>query len=145
MAESPPPMTQMGLLRKMGAAPSHTAQAEMPLFQKPPSSPEPGKARRRATAPVAMITVSASTSLSSVKTLKGRWERSTRSTVSVNICVPMRRLCSRMRLVRSTPRMPSGKPGKFSTSVVVVSWPPAAMPLARKPSNSTGASSARAA
>ena len=28
---------------------------------------------------------------------------------------------------------PSGKPGKFSTSVVVVSWPPAAMSLAMKP------------
>jgi hypothetical protein len=41
--------------------------------------------------------------------------------------------------------MPSGKPGKFSTSVVVVSWPPAAIPPARKPSNSTGARFARAA
>lgn len=29
--------------------------------------------------------------------------------------------------------LPSGNPGKFSTSVVVVSWPPAAMPLAMNP------------
>jgi hypothetical protein len=30
MALSPPPMTASGLLRKIGAAPSHTAHAEMP-------------------------------------------------------------------------------------------------------------------
>jgi hypothetical protein len=67
--------------------------------------------------------------------------------------------------------MPSGKPGKFSTSVVVVScgaaasghvarnaaaafacgrarqrtWPPGAMPLAIQPSNMIGLSIARAA
>lgn len=40
---------------------------------------------------------------------------------------------------------PSGKPGKFSTSVVVVSCPPAAMPLASQPSKSIGCSSALAA
>jgi hypothetical protein len=33
IAESPPPITARGFLRKMGAAPSHTAQALMPLFQ----------------------------------------------------------------------------------------------------------------
>lgn len=63
--ESPPPMTAMGWLRNMGAAPSQTAQAEMPLFQKPLSSSDPGKGRRRATAPVATITASATTSFSS--------------------------------------------------------------------------------
>ena len=41
--------------------------------------------------------------------------------------------------------IPSGTPGKFSTSVVVVSCPPAAMPLASHPSNRMGLSSARAA
>ena len=46
--------------------------------------------------------------------------------------------------VISPPMMPSGKPGKFSTSVVVVSWPPAAMPLASHPSKRMGCSSARA-
>ena len=63
--ESPPPMTAMGWLRNMGAAPSHTAQAEMPLFQKPLSSSDPGKGSRRATAPVAMMMESATTSFSS--------------------------------------------------------------------------------
>ena len=35
----------------MGAAPSHTAQALMPLFQKPFTSPAPGKSSLFATAP----------------------------------------------------------------------------------------------
>jgi hypothetical protein len=95
MAESPPPITAMGLLRKMGAAPSHTAQAEMPLFQKPVSSSEPLKGSRLATAPVAMMSVCAVTSFSSVHSLKGRRDRSTLSTVSVKMRVPKRRLCSR--------------------------------------------------
>lgn len=34
-------MTAMGLFRNMGAAPSQTAHAEIPLFQKPVSSSEP--------------------------------------------------------------------------------------------------------
>ena len=59
-------MTAMGRLRNMGAAPSHTAHAEMPLFQNPPSpSSDPLKGSRRATAPVATITASAVTSFSS--------------------------------------------------------------------------------
>jgi hypothetical protein len=38
--------TMTGLRRKIGAAPSHTAHAEMPLFQKPPGpSPEPNGVR----------------------------------------------------------------------------------------------------
>jgi hypothetical protein len=32
MALSPPPMTASGLLRNIGAAPSHTAHAEMPYM-----------------------------------------------------------------------------------------------------------------
>jgi hypothetical protein len=66
-------------------------------------------------------------------------------TVSVWITVPNRADWARNRSHSSGPRMPSGKPGKFSTSVVVVSCPPAAIPPARKPSKSTGLSSARAA
>ena len=106
MAESPPPMTANGLFRKIGAAPSQTAHAEIPcarvymrvfrpndvypvnwavilhpdrtLFQYPFSpSWEPGKSRRLATAPVEMITVSAVTSRSSVQRVNGRLERST--------------------------------------------------------------------
>lgn len=61
-------MTAMGLLRNMGAAPSHTAQAEMPLFQNPCSSSDPVKGSRRATAPVAMMMAWATTSFSSVMT-----------------------------------------------------------------------------
>ena len=45
-------------------------------------------------APVATMTVSASTSLESVKILKGRWDRSTFVTVSENILVPNRSLCA---------------------------------------------------
>ena len=51
MAVSPPPITASGFRLNSGAAPSHTAHALMPLFQKPLTSPEPGKSSRRATAP----------------------------------------------------------------------------------------------
>ena len=47
IAVSPPPMTAMGFRRKMGAAPSHTAHAEIPLFQKPVSSSDPGNSSLR--------------------------------------------------------------------------------------------------
>ena len=40
----------------------------------------------------------------------------------------------RMRSIRSGPEMPSGKPGKFSTSVVVISWPPLTPPACTEPS-----------
>ncbi|KAI6671634.1 hypothetical protein NL676_006519 [Syzygium grande] len=97
----------------------------MPRFQKPfGPSPEPGKLSRFATAPVATTTASATTVLESVKTLKGRAEKSTLVTVSVKICVPNRSDWLRQRSMSSMPRIPSGKPGKFSTSEVVVSWPP---------------------
>ena len=170
IAVSPPPITAMGFLRKMGAAPSQTAQAEIPLFQKPLSSPLPGNSRRRATAPVAMMMVSAVTSLSLVQILKGRLLSSTLVTVSVKIVVPILIDCFRMFSTSSEPSSPSGKParawtrgeirhpryvvtlsrlnqlpGKFSTSVVVVNCPPAAIPLASHPSNRIGWSSARAA
>ena len=52
IALSPPPMTASGRRLNMGAAPSHTAQAEMPLFQNPGLSPAPGNSSRFATAPV---------------------------------------------------------------------------------------------
>lgn len=63
-------------------------------------------------------------------------------TVSLKILVPKRSDCALNLSVISTPRMPSGKPGKFSRSVVVVSWPPGATPLAIQPSSMTGCSSA---
>ena len=47
--------------------------------------------------------------------------------------------------IKSGPEMPSGNPGKFSTSVVVVSCPPAATPPAIIPSNIKGDNFARPA
>ncbi len=86
MAESPPPMTAKGLFLKMGAAPSRTAQVDMPRFQNPHGpSPEPEKSNCLATAPVATMTESTMTALESVKTLKGVMEKSTLLTVSVRI------------------------------------------------------------
>ncbi|OJJ49294.1 hypothetical protein ASPZODRAFT_1447130 [Penicilliopsis zonata CBS 506.65] len=146
-AESPPPITYSGLLRKMGTAPSQTAQALIPLCQKASS---PGRFRRRALAPVAMMTASAvragassGPSLHSVHSLNGRCDRSTREMVSVITSVPNRTDCWRMFSISFEPSIPSGKPGKFSISVVVVSCPPAAVPLANIPSYRTGLSSAR--
>ena len=65
-------------------------------------------------------------------------------TVSLWMTVPNRSDCARKRSHSSGPPMPSGKPGKFSTSVVVVSCPPAAMPPAIQPSNKIGLRLARA-
>ncbi len=86
MVESPPPMTAKGLFLKMGEAPSHTAQADMPQFQNPPRpSPVLGKSNHLATTLVATMTESVMTALELVKTLKGVVEKSTLLTVSVRI------------------------------------------------------------
>lgn len=75
-----------GRPRKSGEEPSHTAQAEMPLFQyccRPPMR------SFLAAAPVATITASASTTRASVSSRNGGPPAScTRDTVSVNIFVP---------------------------------------------------------
>ncbi len=47
--------------------------------------------------------------------------------VSETTRVPKRSACARMCAMSSAPLMPFGKPGKFSTSVVVMSWPPGSM------------------
>lgn len=90
-AESPPPTTARGFLRKMGTAPSHTAQAEMPDCQYVSS---PGMCIRFALAPVAMINVSAVSgspcSSPSRQYLNGRSLKSTFEIVSVWIVVPNR-------------------------------------------------------
>jgi len=143
----------------MGTAPSQTAQALIPLCQYVSS---PFRLRRLALAPVAIMTASvvsgSSLSCPSLQYLKGRWERSIFETVSVMTLVPNRIDCSRNLSINSGPNTPEGNPGKFSTdffyrtwnnqldtveqfcapSVVVVNWPPAANPLAMKPSKSTG-------
>ena len=110
---------------------------------------------RLAVAPVAMITECALiSSPASVVSTNGLCFTSTLLTVSVLISVPNFKLCClhlsykirvKENTINSGPEMPSGKPGKFSTSVVVVNWPPAATPPAIKPSNNNGRMAARAA
>ena len=60
---------------------------------------------------------------------------------SVTISAPKRSAWARICSMSCGPMMPSVKPGKFSTSVVFMSAPPAVT----EPSNSSGASWARAA
>ncbi len=55
--------------------------------------------------------------------------------------VPNRSACWRISSISAGPMMPCAKPGKFSTSVVVISAPPAVT----EPSNISGSSLARAA
>ena len=59
-----------------------------------------------------------------VTVLTSPW-RSTAETSSVMISAPNRTAWARMLSIRSGPMMPSRKPGKFSTSVVFISAPPA--------------------
>ena len=65
----------------------------------------------------------------------------TDSTSSVMISAPKRSAWARMFSMRSGPMMPSRKPGKFSTSVVFISAPPAVT----APSMTSGSRLARAA
>src|SRR5690349_15880012 len=77
---------------------------------------------------------------------KGRADRSTRVTFSVTNSAPKRVACSRNRTMSSGPMIPSGKPGKFSTSVVSISWPPGWSEVDEgSPSMTSGARLARAA
>ncbi len=59
---------------------------------------------------------------------------------SSTISAPNLSAWARMFAIRSGPSMPSGKPGKFSTPVVVVSAPP----TKTAPPKTSGLSSARA-
>ncbi len=67
--------------------------------------------------------------------------RSTAVTSSGTSSAPNRSACLRIESISSGPMMASGNPGKFSTSVVCMSAPPAVT----DPSNTRGLSSARAA
>ena len=58
-----------------------------------------------------------------------------------NLCVPKRRVWSQQWYMSSILLIPWGKLQKFSTSEVVVSWPPRVMPLAIEPSKEMGLSS----
>ncbi len=66
--------------------------------------------------------------------------RSTETTSSSTISAPKRSAWALMLSMRSGPSIPVGNPGKFSTSVVVVSEPPTKIELP----NSRGLSWARA-
>jgi hypothetical protein len=123
IAESPPPTTTMCWLRKK--KPSQVAQEETPW---PSSSCSPGTPSGRQAEPVARTTAFAWYSVLPTKTLLIGASRTTRAASSVMNSAPKRSAWVRMLSISSGPRTPSGKPGKFSTSVVVISAPPLAAP-----------------
>ena len=84
-----------------------------------------------AVAPVAMMRAWQVYSASAVVTRKGRCERSTWVASAATMRVPNRSACAFISSMRAGPMMPSRKPGKFSTSVVMVSWPPGCIPSRR--------------
>ena len=116
---------------------SQVAQAETP---KPLNFSSLSSSSQRACAPVARMTASAvMRAPESSSATKGRVFRSSFVTVSMKMRVPMARAWSSIFTIRSGPWI-SVSPGQFSTSVVMVSWPPGCMPWI-----STGSSMARAA
>ncbi len=137
MAESPPPTTATSWSRKKN--PSHVAHQDTPC---PDSRVSLGTPSWRYPDPMARITARARYSVPapSRTTFTGP-VRSTSTASSATRSAPNRSACLRRLSIRSGPRMPSGKPGKFSTSVVFISAPPAVT----DPSSTTGASRARAA
>ncbi len=133
IAVSPPPTTTIALSLKK--KPSQVAQAETP---KPMSSRSAGRPSRlgggaggddqRVAGDLAVLG-------------GGDAERPLRQVDRRDLVEQQRRCRSAppgcgTRSISSGPRIPSGKPGKFSTSVVIVSWPPGCMP-----SMTTGVSS----
>ena len=122
----------------MGSAPSQTAHALTPFCQ---NFSLPFGSSFLARAPVAMMRESAAISWpSEVQSRNGLCFRSTRLTSSCTVRAPNRWAWARRRSIRSPPLTPSGKPGKFSTSVVVMSWPPGISPrsFASDPSTTSG-------
>ncbi len=123
MAESPPPITAISLPEKK--KPSQVAQDETPC---PMSACSLGRPNQRAEAPLAMINVRVwITSLPMVNST-GRLLRSALTTCPTRYSAPKRVACLRMFSTSSGPWMPSGNPGKFSTDVVMESWPPGSWP-----------------
>jgi len=102
-------------------------------------------------APVATMTVRAYTvgvgpSSEPTKIPIGLADSSTRVAFSVRISAPKRSAWERIDAMSSGPITPSAKPGKFSTSVVSISWPPGwSLVEDGSPSRTNGARSARAA
>ena len=88
---------------------------------------------------MARMTASAVNSPSWVRTTLTGPVSSTETTSSATSSAPKRSAWLRMLLISSGPITPSGKPGKFSTSVVFMRAPPYWLP-----SKTRGARSARA-
>ena len=135
IAESPPPTTTMSWSRKK--KPSQVAQAETP---RPSSRASFSRPRYRYLEPVATMTAWARCTSSPTLTIFGSTVRSTSVTSRGTSSAPKRSAWVRMSSMSCGPWMPSGKPGKFSTSVVVMSAPPNC-----EPSNTSGCRFARAA
>ena len=122
-AESPPPTTAMGLPLKK--KPSQVAHVDTP---RPISARSAGSPSSRAEAPVATISALAVYVASDVTTRNGRAERSADVTSPATMSAPNRSAWARISAMRSGPMTPFLKPGKFSTSVVIMSCPPADKP-----------------
>jgi hypothetical protein len=76
-----------------------------------------------------MISERASIQVPSTLIRNGCLERSASATVPHMYSAPKRSACFFMFSTSSGPLMPSGKPGKFSTSVVTESCPPGSWPM----------------
>ena len=94
------PLMVIGWFLKKGNAPSHTAQADIPLFHIFSSL---GTPILFATAPVAIITDFAFTSLCSDLITNGLFEKSTSTISSPTISVPKRSACLRKSCINSGP------------------------------------------
>ena len=126
IAESPPPTTAITRSRKKN--PSQVAQYETP---RPDSRDSPSMPILRGAEPVAKMTASASwlPPLPRVTFFTGP-SMSSSTTSSYSTSAPNRSACSCILAIRSGPMIASGNPGKFSTSVVFISSPPASTELA---------------
>jgi hypothetical protein len=106
IAVSPPPTTATSMPRKK--YPSQVAHALTPRFC---SACSLGRSSQRALAPVAMITLCASSDCVSVQMRKGYPEKSTRSTSALISSVPKRADCFLNISINFGPAIDSGKPG----------------------------------
>lgn len=130
IAVSPPPTTAMSWSLKKN--PSQVAHQETP---RPESLSSFGSPSLRCWEPVVTITALARWTVPAVSvTVLMSPLRSTATTSSGTSSAPKRSACARMLSMRSGPTIPSRKPGKFSTSVVFISAPPAVT----APSNTSG-------
>ncbi len=136
IAVSPPPITAMSWSLKK--KPSHVAHQETP---RPERASSFGRPSLRCCEPVATMTAFARWTVPAVSvTVLISPLRSTLTMSSGTSSAPKRSAWPRMLSMSSGPMMPSWKPGKFSTSVVFMSAPPAVT----APSNTSGFSDARA-